>query len=264
MPSIPQHLWDHPVTLTYLQKKRAGCFFPACCSSCPLAGRRLWNISWCHHSAGELDVTCWFMVTAPRAIPVLRAAFLCWICLTDAVELCGAPGKGFQTGSRSVNDKTSRFPLSRGGWRREVGVTLPQMDLLESSATAEGQSLSKFPAWLEIGWIAPKSQRAPDTESRARQRGLEPGACAGGNCVQQSQVSPEGPGESQGRGDAAGDECLITKPHPKSAARFPRLEAMPAGGGGECCPCGSVGKGWQSCSRVSAFVLQRSRVPLLG
>lgn len=56
-----------------------------------------------------------------------------------------------------MNDKTGRFPLSRGGWRREVGVTLPQMDLLESSATAEGQSLSKFPAWLEIGWIAPKS-----------------------------------------------------------------------------------------------------------
>lgn len=56
-----------------------------------------------------------------------------------------------------MNDKTCRFPLSRGGWRLEVGVNWPQMGLLELSATAEGQSLSKFPAWLEIGWIAPKS-----------------------------------------------------------------------------------------------------------
>lgn len=45
------------------------------------------------------------------------------------VEFCGAPWKGFQTRSLSLNDKTSTCPLFKSEWRLKVGLNLPQAQM---------------------------------------------------------------------------------------------------------------------------------------
>lgn len=125
------------------------------------------------------------------------------------------------------------FPLPRSGWRLGVGVNLPQMALLECKVYL---SFCLPGDWLDCSQI----QRCLAYLAR----GAGTGSCASGNCAQQSQVSPKGPEESQGRGDAAGDEYFIPSSH------IPQAGVMPAGG--------SCGKGLAEVSCVPAFVLQRS------
>lgn len=132
---------------------------------------------------------------------------------------------------------TAVFPLPSSGWRLEVGVNLPQMALLECKVYL---SFCLPGDWLDCSQI----QRAPGTGSWCLARGAGTGNCASGSCAQQSQVSPKGPGESQGRGDAAGHEYFIPSSHIAQAG------AMPAGG--------SCGKGLAEVSCVPAFVFQRS------